>query len=141
LRLGCCGLKNNANDLCRQRIRVSLQASLRRLLVLFDRLPRSFYPFIRPGTCRRNNFCSSLHGPLPTGFLSFEDGQPGFPNALLVIGGSRLGGSDIGSRLFHRSLSHGVPLGQDSQQWLMYQAGIQPEDENQEDDRGHGSKQ
>jgi hypothetical protein len=75
------------------------------------------------------------------GLLGLEDGQPSFAQALLVLGGARLGSRQIRPRLLDGALSLAATLRQDPGQGPMDHHGVQPVQQQQKDRRGHGPEQ
>ena len=78
---------------------------------------------------------------LAASFLVLENLLAGFAEALLVIGGAGLGGSNIGARFFHRTLSAAAALGEHGSQRPVDEKRIKGVEGRQQDDRGHGSEQ
>jgi hypothetical protein len=88
-----------------------------------------------------HGLAAGLDRLLAAGFLVFENFLAGFAQALLVIGGAGLGGSDIGARFIHGPLGPAAALGEHGGERPMDQKSVKNVKRPEQDDRGHGSEQ
>src|SRR5579863_1222316 len=103
--------QNNSNDLGRQLPTLRLQTSLGGSFIVFDARPRLLDLGLR-FLPRLNQSCLAfLQCLLAKCLLILENRHPSFAQALFVLRGSRLGGSNIGARLLDRTFSFAAPLG------------------------------
>ena len=89
----------------------------------------------------RRSFGSCLQRLLTPRFEVLENLQPGFPQALFVVRGTRLGGGDIGTGLFQGAFGPVSALRQDRRERPVDQHCVQEVQRRQEDCRGYGSEQ
>jgi hypothetical protein len=98
------GTQHGANNFGCQFSRFRLKFGDRFLLVFFEESACLLHLFLRVGSrsidCLGANLCCLL----ATIFEVPENLLTGFAQALFVVGGAGLGGGDIGTRFFHRTL-------------------------------------
>src|SRR5580692_23032 len=135
------GPQNDPDDFGRQLPALRLQTSLGCNFIVLDARSRLFNLGLRSLSRLNQGRLARLQRLLPKCLLILENRHTSLAQALFVFRSSRLGGSDIGTRLFDRSFSFAAPLGQNLHQRLVNQRGVDRIQQNHEDNSRYGSEQ
>jgi hypothetical protein len=135
------GRKYYANDFLREASSFGLETSSRSDFVLLDRGPGLLHLRLCVLT-RLSDGCSShLSSPRAAGFLGFEQGQPGIPQPLFILGSSGFGGGDISLCLLDRALGPSTAFTQNPRQRPVDQHRVQPIKKQEKNNGGDGAEQ
>jgi hypothetical protein len=114
---------------------------LRCKFIVLNFLPGLLDLRLRFGPSLGDHGCPCLERFMTSRFLAFEKCRPSFPQSLLVFCSPGFRCRNIRPRPFHCARSPAMAFRQNFDQGLVDHRGVDSVEQNQEDDRGHGTEQ